>query len=80
MTNFLTEGEEGSHGRAIRFEKAKEFGLEKIETIPTDSDLWRAIWELQERSHRHVQTRRLAKYFVGRNGGINVQAEIVQIK
>ncbi len=80
VTNFLTEGEGGSHGRAIRHEKAREFGLEKTETIPTDSSLWRAIWELQERSHHYVQSRRLAKYLVARNGGINVQAEMMQIK
>lgn len=80
VTKFLTEGEEGSHGRAIRHDKAKEFGLEKVEATESDSDLWRAIWELQERSLQYVQSRRLAKYLAARNGGINVQAEMVQIK
>jgi ATP-dependent protease ClpP protease subunit len=79
VMKFVTEGEEGSHGRAIRHEKAKEFGLEKVEVIPTDSELWRAIWELQERSHLYVQSRGLAKYLVARNGGINVQAKVMQI-
>jgi len=79
VNRFLAEGEEGSHGRAIRFEKAKSFGLEAVELIETGSDLWEAIWELHERSHRYVQSRGLAKYLAARNGGINVKATVMQI-
>ena len=79
VDRFIAVGEEGSHGRAIRSEKAKSFGLERVELIETGGDLWKAIWELHERSHRYVQSRGLAKYLVGRNGGINVQAKVMQI-
>ena len=80
VDRFIAEGEEGSHGRAIRSEKAKSFGLEKIELIETGGDLWQAIWELHERSHRYVQSRGLAKYLAARNGGINVKATVLQIR
>lgn len=79
VARFVEEGEEGSHGRAIRAEKAKSFGLKEVEEISTGSDLWKAIWEMHERSHRYVQDRGLAKYVAARNGGINVQAKIVRI-
>ncbi|MCH8147703.1 MAG: hypothetical protein IH987_06860 [Planctomycetes bacterium] len=79
VDRFIAVGEEGSHGRAIRSEKAKSFGLEQVELIETGGNLWKAIWELHERSHRYVQSRGLAKYLVGRNGGINVQAKVMQI-
>jgi hypothetical protein len=79
VDRFLAEGEEGSHGRAIRLGKAKSFGLEKVELIETGGDLWQAIWELHERSHRYVQSRGLAKYLVVRSGGMNVQAKVMQI-
>ncbi len=76
---FLAQGEEGSHGRAIRAEKAKSFGLKNVETTPNGEELWKAIWELHQRTQRYLQQRGLAKYLVARNGGINVQAQIMQI-
>ena len=79
VSQFLAQGEEGSHGRAIRAEKAKSFGLEKVGTTPTGQELWKAIWELYQRTQRYLQQRGLAKYLVARNGGINVQAQIMQI-
>lgn len=53
--------------------------LSNCTSTPTGGDLWKGIWELQQRSHRYVQQRGLAKYVVARNGGINVQAQVVQI-
>lgn len=79
VDRFLEEGEEGSHGRAIRSEKAKAFGLEKVEVMESGGDLWQAVWELHERSQRYVQGRVLGKYLATRNGGINVQAKLLQI-
>lgn len=79
VDRFVEQGEEGSHGRAIRAEKAKSFGLSDIELIESDSELWRQVWELHERSLLYLQTRRLAKYLVGRTGGINIQAKVLHI-
>lgn len=79
VNRFLAEGEEGSHGRAIRAAKAKEFGLPGVDVVATGSDLWRAIWELHERNQRCAQTKVLAKYFVARSGGINVQVQAMQL-
>ncbi len=78
VKNFLTEGEEFSHGRAIRAEKVKNFGLD-VEVLATGSDLWKLVWELHERCQRHVQSAGLAKYFVARSGGINVRVQPLQI-
>jgi len=78
VKNFLTEGEEFSHGRAIRAEKAKAYGL-NVETIEKDSRLWEAITTLHARCEHFVQTRGLAKYLVVRSGGIQVHVRQVQI-
>ncbi len=79
VQRFVEEGDQGSHGRAIRAEKAKEFGLAGVEVVQADDDLWMPIWELHERCQRYVQSKGLAKYVVARNGGINVQAQVMQI-
>ncbi len=79
VQRFVKEGDQGSHGRAIRAEKAKDFGLAGVEVVRADDDLWMPIWELHERCQRHVQSKALAKYVVARNGGINVQAQVMQI-
>ena len=78
VKNFLTEGEEFSHGRAIRAVKAKEYGL-NIETIENGSPLWEAVTTLHARCEHFVQTAGLAKYLVVRNGGIRVGVRQVQI-
>lgn len=74
VNKFMKEGEEFSHGRTIRPEKAKDFGL-KIELIEKEEELWNAIWELYMRCERYVQNKQLAKYLVGRCGGINIQVQ-----
>ncbi len=79
VQRFVEEGDQGSHGRAIRAEKAKEFGLAGVEVAQVDGDLWMPIWELHERCQRYVQSKGLAKYVAARNGGINVQAQLMQI-
>ena len=79
VQRFVKEGDQGSHGRAIRAEKAKKFGLAGVEVVEADDDLWMPIWELHERCQRYVQSKGLAKYVVARNGGINVQAKVLQI-
>ena len=65
--------------RYVRAEKAKKFGLAGVEVVEADDDLWMPIWELHERCQRYVQSKTLAKYVAARNGGINVQAQAVQI-
>ncbi|MCC7290818.1 MAG: hypothetical protein IT449_02010 [Phycisphaerales bacterium] len=79
VSRFLAEGEEGSHGRAIRASRAMEFGLPRIEIVHGGTDLWRALWELHERNQRHTQAKLLAKYFVARSGGIHVQVQPLRI-
>lgn len=79
VNRFLTEGEEGSHGRAIRADKAREYGLTAVTVVPRDSELWARIWELNERCQRYAQNKTLAKYFVGRSGGINVQVRQISL-
>jgi len=74
VEKFMRVGEELSHGRVIRAEKAQEYGL-KIELIDKASDLWNRIWELFMRFENYVQAKNLAKYFICRQGGINVQAQ-----
>ena len=78
VERFVAEGDQASHGRVIRAEKAKSFGL-GVDVVEADDELWRRIWELHERCQRYVQSKGLAKYVVGRNGGINVQAKVMQI-
>jgi len=77
VKKFIEEGEQGAHGRPIRAEKAKEYGL-NIEIPEKDGDLWKTIWELQMRCEHYVQTKRLAKYFVTSRGGINVQVQAIR--
>jgi len=74
IDRFMKEGELLSHGRIIRYEKAKEYGLD-VNKVITGEPLDRALWELQMRCENYVQTRRFAKYLVGRAGGINVNVE-----
>lgn len=78
VKNFLTEGEEFSHGRATRYEKAQEYGL-AVDALEKGSPLWEAVTTLHARCEHYVQTRGYAKYFLGRNGGINVSVKQVQI-
>jgi hypothetical protein len=78
ISNFLTEGEEFSHGRAIRAEKAQRYGL-KIDVVRQGSPLWEAITVLHDRCEHYVQTRGYAKYFLCRSGGVNVNVRQVQI-
>lgn len=75
VDRFLAEGEEGSHGRAIRPEKARAMGLEKIEIIEAGGELWKLVWELHQRCQQYVRTRGFAKYYVSRSGGINVRIQ-----
>ena len=77
VKNFLTEGEEFSHGRAIRSQKAQEYGL-TVEAIEQGSPLWLAITTLHARCEYYVQSHGLAKYLLGRTGGINVNVQQVR--
>ncbi len=78
VKRFLEEGEQGTHGRPIRAEKAKEFGL-NVEVPDKEGDLWKSIWELYMRCEHYVRTRQLAKYFVTSRGGINVQVQAIRL-
>jgi hypothetical protein len=71
-------GEELSHGRVIRTQKVVEYGL-GVEIIKKNSEIWNLIWELYLRCEHYVQSKRLAKYLVARNGGINVQVQSIGI-
>ena len=77
VRHFLTEGEEFAHGRAIRSEKARQYGL-TVETIEQGSPLWAAVVALHARCEHYVQTRGYAKYFLCRSGGINISVKQVQ--
>ncbi|PIP36429.1 MAG: hypothetical protein COX20_05805 [Desulfobacterales bacterium CG23_combo_of_CG06-09_8_20_14_all_52_9] len=74
VESFMKEGELLSHGRIIRYAKAQEYGL-NIDVVPKGTPLDHAIWELHARCENYVQSRGLAKYFVGRSGGLNVQTQ-----
>jgi hypothetical protein len=78
VKKFLEEGEQGTHGRPIRAEKAKEYGL-NVEVPDKEGELWKAIWELYMRCEHYVRTRQLAKYFVTSRGGINVQVQAIRL-
>lgn len=75
IENFMKTGEEALHGRIIRADKAKEYGL-KVEIEDLNSPLWNLIWELVLRCENHLQQRKLAKYIIARNGGINIQIQL----
>jgi hypothetical protein len=78
IEKFLRTGEEALHGRIIRAEKAKEYGL-NVNIKDSNSELWNLIWELCLRCENYVQQKMLAKYIVARNGGINVHIQFRQI-
>lgn len=78
IEKFMKIGEELSHGRVIRAKKADEYGL-KVDMMQKDSEIWNFIWELYLRCEHYVQLKRLAKYLVARNGGINVQVQAIRI-
>ena len=78
VERFMKIGEELSHGRVIRGEKVKAYGLD-VELIDKNTDIWNLIWEAYLRCENYVQSKHLAKYFVARNGGINVQVQAVKI-
>jgi len=63
VEKFLKTGEEALHGRIIRADKAKEYGL-KVNIEENNSDLWNLIWELSLRCENYVQHRGLAKYIL----------------
>lgn len=71
VERFMKEGELLSHGRIIRAGKAQEYGL-KVELTRKGTALDKALWELQTRCEHYVQSKGLAKYLIGRSGGINV--------
>lgn len=74
IEKFLKTGEEALHGRIIRAEKVKLYGL-NVTIEEKDSDLWNLIWELCLRCEDYVQRRGLAKYIAGRTGGLNIQMQ-----
>lgn len=77
IDNFIKVGELTSHGRVIRSNTAKHFGLE-VDEVDQNSDLWKTVWELFMRAEHYLSSKRLAKYFICHKGGINVQAQVVR--
>ncbi len=74
VERFMREGELLSHGRIVRRGKAEEYGL-KVDSVEKGSDLDAALWEIQTRCERYVQSKGFAKYLVARSGGINVAVQ-----
>jgi hypothetical protein len=78
VDRFMKEGEELSHGRAIRADKARDYGL-PVDDLPMRGRLGEKLWELSERCKDYVQKRGFAKYFLYRAGGLNVHAKPIKL-
>lgn len=77
---FIKHGVDLSHGTSIRYPLLVEWGIDPVEIIPLDSELWALLWELFMRCDRSVsQQVNAGKYFVGRSGTVTMRAHIVQL-
>ena len=73
VKNFFEVGDKNTHGRSISPDEAKVFGL-TIKKEDKYGDFWNMIWEIYVRIENYTRNKRLAKYLLSRNGGIDVQA------
>lgn len=78
VDKFMKEGEELSHGRAIRADKAREYGL-PVDDLPMSGRLSENLWELSERCKNYVQKGKFVKYLLYRAGGLNVHATAIKL-
>ncbi len=73
VNKFLEVGDNNTHGRSISPDEATAFGL-TIRKEDKYGDFWNMIWEIYVRIENYTRNKRLAKYLLSRNGGIDVQA------
>lgn len=73
VNKFLEVGDKNTHGRSISPDEAAAFGL-KIKKEDKYGEFWNMIWEIYVRIENYTRSKRLAKYLLSRNGGIDVQA------
>ena len=73
VNKFLEVGDKNTHGRSISPDEAKAFGL-NIKKEDKYGEFWNMIWEIYVRIEYYTRNKRLAKYLLSRNGGIDVQA------
>ncbi len=73
VNKFLEVGDKNTHGRSISPDEADAFGL-KIKKEDKYGEFWNIIWEIYVRIENYTRSKRLAKYLLSRNGGIDVQA------
>jgi|LQYC01.1.fsa_nt_gi Periplasmic serine proteases (ClpP class) len=78
VQNFFEVGDKNTHGRSISPDEAQAFGL-TIKKENKYGEFWNTVWELYVRIENYVRNRGLAKYFVSRNGGIDVQVRQLNI-
>lgn len=73
VNKFLEVGDKNTHGRSISPDEAMAFGL-TIRKEDKYGEFWNMIWEIYVRIENYTRNKRLAKYLLSRNGGIDVQA------
>lgn len=76
--DFIAAGDEGTHGSPIFWDKAQGFGLNVVHE-DKDGEPWKKIRELFVRVDNYASTKGLAKYFVCRNGGMDVNVQVRQL-
>jgi ATP-dependent protease ClpP protease subunit len=72
VNKFLVEGEEFTHGKIVRADKAKELGL-NVKKEPKESPMWCLVWEILLRCESYLRSNTLVKYILSRSNGINVR-------
>lgn len=78
VNSFIAAGDEGTHGSPIFWDKAQGFGLNVVHE-DKDGEPWKKIRELFVRVDNYASTKGLAKYFVCRNGGMDVNVQVRQL-
>ncbi|MCL4558952.1 MAG: hypothetical protein M1491_10105 [Deltaproteobacteria bacterium] len=73
VKKFFDVGDKNTHGRSISPNEAIAFGL-NIKKEDKYGEFWNMIWEIYVRIEHYTRNKRLAKYLLSRNGGIDVQA------
>jgi hypothetical protein len=72
VKKFIQHGDEGTHGMPIGPKKAVEMGL-VVKELESDSEAWRLTREIHIRLERWVMGKPIAKCFLTRNGGNDLQ-------
>jgi membrane-bound ClpP family serine protease len=77
--NFLTKGDNESHGTRISPDEAVAMGL-NIERVKRDCELWNLLWQLHVRLDHYTRTKILAKYVCSESGGLEMQVVSRNVK